>query len=633
MSFGGATLLTPLYHSFAMRLSTGVLGSPIVIPMSEILAPLPHLETDQIVGQGDDVGAVIFYGEYGCSECARLHQILRQIVNEDGNSVQYVFRHLPLVGNETDELRCGIAAQAAERQGKFWEMQEALYQHEAEQDRIGASAASADLDMTQFRAGCDQPEVGQLVEQRISEARSHGIDRVPTLVIRGKEYLGAWDLDSIKQAIHPPVAKQVKEVAGQFADWAAASGAILIVFAMIALIWRNSPMGEAYEAFWQTELGIVFSGQSLVMSLHHWVNDLLMALFFLVVGLELKRELISGELSNFRSAVLPAAAALGGMIVPAVCYLAFTWGTNSVRGWGVPMATDIAFTLGVLALLGSRVPTSMKVFVTALAVVDDLGAILILAVAYNHGVSWIAIGLATVLMSILITFNRARVLTLWPYLAVGVLLWIAVYASGLHATLAGVLLAATIPNRPRTALKPLIAQEAAGVQHTRRRLAVSDDHGADERERLAKRVQVIDRRLNPPAARLERQLQPWSSYFVLPVFALANAGVAISISNVSLFDPLSLGIIVALVFGKPIGILLATWLIDSLGVGDKPRDASWSGIFGVGLLCGIGFTMSIFISSEAFDSQDGISSAKFAVMIASLIAAFCGAFWLRRIAK
>ena len=354
-----------------------------------------------------------------------------------------------------------------------------------------------------------------------------------------------------------------------------------------------------------------------------------MALFFLIVGLELKRELVSGELADFRQAAFPAAAALGGMVLPAAIYLAFNVGTGSTAGWGVPMATDIAFTLGVLALLGSRVPTSMKVFATALAIVDDLGAILVLAVAYNHGISWAAIGVAALLLLVLVGLNRARVYVFWPYLMLGSLLWLAVYLSGLHATLAGVLVAATIPTREKASLSPLLAQLSAGVQQASRRTGIDDEQDKEERIRLADRMRVTQQRLHPPAERLEHALQPWSAYFVLPVFALANAGIAISPQNISLTGSDSLGIVLGLVIGKPLGILLACWLVHRSGLARKPHDASWRQIFGVGLLCGIGFTMSIFISTEAYESGQKLESAKIAVMIGSITAAVLGTLWLR----
>jgi NhaA family Na+:H+ antiporter len=373
-------------------------------------------------------------------------------------------------------------------------------------------------------------------------------------------------------------------------------------------------------------LGI--SEWSLDLSLHHIVNDFFMALFFLVVGLELKREILSGELSEFKRAIIPIAAAAGGMIVPASIYLAFNIGTGGSVGWGVPMATDIAFTLGVLALLGSRVPTSMKVFAAALAVIDDLGAILVLAIGYNHGISWAALAAAGGLMAVLMGFNAARVYRLWPYLIVGTLLWAAVYSSGLHATIAGVLVAVTIPERERPSIIPMLAgitSSAPQFMHHLQTSNVSEDAGWHY---FARRIREIDLRLRSPASRLEHALQPWSQYFILPVFALANAGIELSINNVRPTDHVVIGIFLALVVGKPVGIFAGAWLIDRLGLGRKPDDATWPQVLGVGMLCGIGFTMSIFIANEAFGGTEELAAAKLAVIAASLVAGLVGFIFL-----
>jgi NhaA family Na+:H+ antiporter len=263
-----------------------------------------------------------------------------------------------------------------------------------------------------------------------------------------------------------------------------------------------------------------------------------------------------------------------------------------------------------------------------LAIVDDIGAIFVLAFAYNHGLHWPALGATAFLLLVLIGFNRARVYALWPYLTVGLLLWLTVYFSGLHATLAGVLLAATIPTREKAALDPLLAQFAVDVHQARRRVRDDEGYESEELHRLADRVQVIDRRLHPPAERLEHLLLPWSAYFVLPIFALANAGIAMNLQSISVLDHLSLGIILGLVLGKPLGIVAASWLAHRCGLGQKPFDASWAQVCGVGCLCGIGFTMSMFISNEAFTAVGNLESAKFAVMLASLVAAVAGTIWL-----
>ncbi len=595
-----------------------------------------RLQQDALADKGHATGdaklsdSIVEYGDYGCSDCRRLHDVLCAVRSESGRPLQYVFRHLPLVSSGPNPMAKAIAAEAAARQGLFWEMHAALFRHaSAGDENILLAAREAGLDLERFEADRADPAIAEEVQQDIDQALAHGIAQVPTLFIRGRKYTGTWDVESIREAAQPPLAGRVHTLALDFARWAAGSSALLIVATVLALLWRNGPFGHGYETLWHLEAGLMAAGRSLVMSLHHWVNDLLMAVFFLVVGLELKREIRAGELADPKRAVLPIAAALGGMVVPAGIYLAFNAGTDRVAGWGVPMATDIAFTLGVLALLGTRVPASMKVFATALAIVDDLGAILVLAIFYNHGLSWEAIGAALLLMLLLLGFNRARVYALWPYLTVGTLLWLAVYLSGLHATLAGVMLAVTIPTRRQAPLLPLLAQGSAGIQQAIKRLENDTDREEEERQRMAQRVRSIEERLVPSAERLEHALQPWSAYLILPIFALSNAGILISFEHVSVTDPVMLGVVLALVIGKPLGIFAGTFLVDRLGLGRKPDDARWSHIFGVGCLCGIGFTMSIFIANEAFAAGTPVESAKLAVIAASVMAAIIGFVHLR----
>lgn len=594
----------------------------------------PH--RDHIAGEPSARAAIVEYGDYGCPDCRRLQEVLRDVRDESGQPLTYVFRHLPLVSSGEHYLTRAIASEAAARQGMFWEMHDALFQHAHVEDvdlQVTEAAKHAGLDLHRFALDREDPIIAEEVEQDIEQAQAHGIERVPTLFIRGREYHGAWDVESIENAINPPLAARVRTLSDDFARWAASGGVVLIVFSVIALIWRNSSWHESYEQLWHTSAGFSIGSHSLQLSLHHWVNDLLMAIFFLVVGLELKRELLTGELADPKRAVLPVAAAIGGMAVPAGIYLAFNAGTPNMSGWGVPMATDIAFTLGVLALLGPRVPTSLKVFAAALAIADDLGAILVLAIAYNHGLSWSAIVAAGVILCALVGMNRVRVLILWPYLLLGAMLWLAVYFSGLHATLAGVMLAATIPTRREVRLLPMLAQGAVGIRQAINRLEADEADDQAERERVAHRARTVMDRLEPPTVRLEHQLQPWSAFLVLPVFALANAGIAVSLDSMSLTNRVSLGVLLGLVLGKPLGILAGAWFVDHIGLGQKPVDASWRQVLGVGCLCGIGFTMSIFIATEAFQSAEQLVTAKLAVMMASVAAAVGGFVYLRFFAR
>ena len=357
------------------------------------------------------------------------------------------------------------------------------------------------------------------------------------------------------------------------------SGLILMGAAALALIVANSPLAPSYFDAMESYVG--------GLSLLHWINDALMALFFLLVGLEIKRELVDGELSSWRRRILPGAGAAGGMIVPALIYVVLNWGQPlALRGWAIPTATDIAFALGVLALFGKRVPVSLKVFLTALAIIDDLGAVAIIALFYTSGLDpeWLALSAATI--ALLWGLNRLGLARLTPYLLIGSLLWFFVLRSGVHATLAGVALALTIPIQ-RSPGQPESAES--------------------------------------PLHRLEHALQPWVGYLVVPIFGFANAGVSLSGIHLGAFAGIPIGIAAGLFVGKQLGVFTFSWLAIRLGFADCPRDASMPQLYGISVLCGIGFTMSLFIGLLAFESatqlQDGV---KVGVLAGSLASALLG---------
>jgi len=354
------------------------------------------------------------------------------------------------------------------------------------------------------------------------------------------------------------------------------SGVILIFCTLVSLGWANSMSGDAYVHFWHTPMGS--------HTLAHWINDGLMAIFFLLVGLELERELYIGELSVFKNALLPIFAAVGGMLVPAGIHLMLNHGTPMQAGSGIPMATDIAFSLGILSLFSSRVPGSLKIFLTALAIADDLGAILVIAVFYTKDLSLVNLGIAMGVYAILVIMGRKKVYVLWPYLVGGVVMWYFMLNSGVHATITGVLLAFAIP------------------------------FGKGNEESLSYRLQHF---LHKPV-----------SFLILPVFALANTGLRLSHDWYShLLESNSLGIILGLFVGKPIGILLFSFIAVILKVSSLPGDLNWRHITGAGMLAGIGFTMSIFVSILAFDNPEYISMSQIAVLLASLMSGLLGAVW------
>ncbi len=375
-----------------------------------------------------------------------------------------------------------------------------------------------------------------------------------------------------------------------FIDSEAASALPLLAAAVLALVLANSPLAGTVHGLLGTKLALTYGGIGLAKPLLLWINDGLMAVFFLLVGLEIKREVVEGELSRPSQMALPVAAALGGMIVPGLIYVGLNWGDAvALRGWAIPAATDIAFSLGVLAALGSRVPLALKVFLTTLAIVDDLGAIVIIAVFYTSQLSFQAMALAGVCIVGLAILNRVGVRRLGPYLLVGVVLWVSVLESGVHATGAGVVLAMFIPLK-----------------------AVGEAEGAQ------------------PAIVLEHALKPWSAWLIMPVFAFANAGLSLAgLSLASLVEPVPLGIVAGLFLGKQVGIVLGAGLLIALGVAALPAGATWRQLYGVSILGGIGFTMSLFIGTLAFADASHESQVRLGVLVGSLLSALVGYAVLR----
>ena len=381
----------------------------------------------------------------------------------------------------------------------------------------------------------------------------------------------------------------------KFSKLEAASGSVLLVCAVAALAWANSPWGQNYTALWETHLTMGFAPFQFSKSLLHWINDGLMTLFFFVVGLEIKRELLLGELASAKRAALPIMAALGGMLVPAVLYACFNAGQPSARGWGIPMATDIAFSLGVLALLGKRVPFALKIFLAALAIADDLGAVLVIAVFYTATISWTSLAIAGAFCLCLLVVNQRRTQHPLPYLLLGLGLWLAMLKSGVHATISGVLVAMTIPAHPS----------------------------------LSRPLATDCEKVESPLTRFEQALHPWVAFGIMPLFALANAGVALHGDlHSALGQPVSQGIIAGLVLGKPIGIVLLSWLAVRLGVAALPAGVNWRHILGIGMLAGIGFTMSLFVANLAFGITPLLDTAKVGILIASLVSGLCGGLFL-----
>jgi len=411
----------------------------------------------------------------------------------------------------------------------------------------------------------------------------------------------------------------------RFAKLEAASGILLLASVLAALVWANSPWEQSYHAFWDAPVAVSLGRFFLSETRHQWINDGLMSIFFFLVGLEIKREVLIGELSSTRQAAFPFVAALGGTVIPALIYVCITTTSNLQKGWGIPMATDIAFALGVLALLGSRVPLSLKVFVTALAIVDDIIAVLVIALFYTDRIHVfsLVVGLAGVALSFGANLLGVRKPAL--YAAIGIGIWLAVLKSGVHATVAGVLLSLTIP--ARTYLGGDLF-----LQRGRRLLDKFETARPNSFEAHAA-IHTLEsqcEQIQSPLHRIEHYLQPWVSFLVMPLFAFANAGVRVGNILSAAKHPVSIGVALGLFIGKPLGISLFAWLSVRARLGALPAELSWGKIFGASWLCGIGFTMSLFIANLAFGQGTLLDLSKIGTLVGSLAAGICGCSFLIR---
>jgi NhaA family Na+:H+ antiporter len=408
---------------------------------------------------------------------------------------------------------------------------------------------------------------------------------------------------------------------------------VLMACTVVALIWANSPWSDRYFDLAATYIGVSWGGVEFKMSLSHWIMDGLMAIFFFVVGLEVKREIVVGELSTVRKAILPVSAAVGGAVIPAILYMAFNAGGPGIPGWGVPMATDIAFALGILAMLGSRVPLGLKVFLTALAIADDMIAVVVIALFYTEQIKVGGLICTAVFIGLIVIANRLGNRQMWIYVVLASGAWLGVLLSGIHATIAGVLIAMVVP--VRATIKP---SEFLGK--CRKSMEQLESGGLTRESMISNKAQLsaLNRihtaadDMIPSGLRFEKQLHPVQCFLILPLFALFSAGVVIDAETLADANgPIGWGIVLGLFFGKQIGVTAASWLAIRSGQADMPEGVSWSQLWGVSCLSGVGFTMSIFISDLAFTDDALIAQAKIGILIASLLSGIVGYLVLRRV--
>jgi NhaA family Na+:H+ antiporter len=563
---------------------------------------------------------LVEYGSYHCPYCEAAHEVVARLRDRFGERLRYVFRHRPITGDPLARRAAELAEYAHESGARFWEAHDALMKR-------GAALKAEELEALAARLALpgNDDEAWRRARERVAadieSARQHGAVSSPTFLLNGRRYEGAWDENALAEAANGALGHRVQTAALRFARWAPSTGVALLLMTLASIIIVNSPFGAQFEALWQTPLALVAGAWRLEMPARAWVNDALLSIFFLVVGLEIKREFTVGRLASRRAAVLPFAAALGGMALPAAIYLALA-PADSDAGWAIPTTTDTAFAVALIAFLGTRVPVELRIFLTAAVVVDDLAAIAIVALFYSGDIHLPYAAAAAALTLAAGYLNRSGVYRALPYAVIGIALWGCLHAAGLHATLAGVLMAVFTPTRPPGDLAALQAQAESVIQEELRQGGRVLHHGPSEPTLRA--LDAIHDRIESPADKLLRSVEPWSSYVVLPLFALANASLVLSLHAVSGREPLILAIVLGLVVGKPVGMTLCAYLAVRLGMATKPSAYSWRQLFGAGALAGIGFTMSLYIAAKAFPAPEDFAAAKLAVFTASLVAAAFG---------
>ncbi len=582
-------------------------------------------EVDHILGPSGAQITLVEYGSYACPHCRAANERIAEVRDQLGDRVRYVFRHRPLTGSDIAR-RAAELVEYAETEEAFWNAHVKLMtrSHVLTEDDLRAVAADlglSDLDAEQS-AERARRAAGR-VEADVTSAQASGARITPTFFINNRRYDGPWDESSFLDAMIGTMGHRVRAAALGFASWGPSAGILLLLATVLAVGVTNSPMGPAFEAFWHQYISLSFGETGFGMSVQHWVNDGLLTIFFLVVGLEIKREFTVGHLAGRRSAALPIAGAIGGMAVPAALYILVLPSGPWAHGWGVPMATDTAFAIAIIVMMGARVPVELRIFLTAAAIVDDIGSIIVVALFYSGELHFGYLGAALAVTGALALLNRSHVYVVTPYAMLGLVLWACIHAGGLHATLAGVVLALFIPTRPPANLAALTAQANAILMGEAARGGEVLRHGPSAPALRA--LDAIHDRLESPADRLLRHAGARSSYLVLPLFALANAGVVISAGVLDGRDPLLLAIIAGLVIGKPLGMLGATLLAVGLRVAVKPAEYSWGQMAGAGMLAGIGFTMSLFIAGQAFADPGDFAAAKIGVFAASIASALLGA--------
>lgn len=584
-------------------------------------------------GNVPDTVTVVAYADLLCPYCQRLRQVLRRIRESLGDRLVYVFRHFPNERAHPGAERIARATEAAANQGRFWQMHDWIYDSRAAvtPERAVSFARSIGLDMAKFSADLESPESRARVEEDRADGERNGVTGTPTLFVDGIRYDGAWDFYSLLEAIERPVAARLHRSARVFASLPASGGLVLLLSALTALVCANTPLRGAYDAVMRAPFNVGPPG-ILTLSVEDWCAEGLLTLFFLLVGLEIRREATAGALTEPRAAALPVIAAIGGVLAPAAIYLLLNQGP-AAHGWSIPTATDIAFTLGILALLGDRSPPGLRVFVAALAVVDDVLSVLTLAVFYPHDFNPPWLGASALAIALLIALNRWRVYAAWPYVIASILLWLTLYAAGVDAALTGIVVAAILPTRPAPMASPLLAQAATALAALEQAEGEAQEASADvpriDQQPIwdwaSRNLSAATARLLSPADRVEVAVGPWSTYVVLPLFAFSAIGIPLSLDLSRAGDShVFWGVVLGLVLGKPLGVTLASWLAVKLGVAVSPTGVTPRQFVGAAMLCGVGDTVALLMADRAFPAGNAAAIAKMAVLVGSVVAGALG---------
>jgi Na+:H+ antiporter, NhaA family len=598
-------------------------------------------ERDHVRGGAakSDKVVVMVYGDFLCPYCRRLRQVMIRIRGALGERLVYVFRHYPNERSHPGSELASIGTEAAARQGHFWEMYDAIYDRDPKvfgKPTLMEIAGSLGLDLKRFERDLENPKLREKVQEDLAEGRHNGVTATPTIFIDGIRYDGAWDFHSLLEALEQPVGARVKRTARAFANLPTSAGLALLIAAVAAIACANSPLAPAYQRLVNARFGIGLAPGELTLSIAQWCSEGLLAIFYLVLGLEIRREMTTGSLTDWRVAVAPLLAGVSAVAVPAGVYLALTSGPTA-SGWPITSDTGVAFVLAILAVFGLRASAGLKVFVTTYAIANDLAATVVFVIVYPHSFSpaWMLAGMAAVALMAL--FARWRVYAVWPYLMLGVGLWVMLHWAGVYGALSGIAVAAFLPRQPAPSATPLLAQAATALvelEDTEQRLNSSGEPARrldqeSVRDWAVRNLRAAADRLFSPAERVERAIEPWSTYVVLPVFAFTAAGVSLvadfrTPGAAGFFS----GILIALALGKPIGIILTTWAAVKAEVAVVPNDVAPIAFVGAAFLCGIADPFSFYLADQVFQTGGYTSLAKIAVLTGSGLAAMLGAIAL-----